>query len=864
MFGQFKEGFNIVEIKRLASGLIGFYTTTGLDFTVKDTATLYLQRSTSGQAEYQYLYLKDGGYDYSFRVDQLTRIDFGFSSVSFTPIDENSNAQFADSYGQRVADVFEALSEFVFKSCCRPASPTVVGGLLVEEDNIGDLIASAPGSAGVLYLTRDDNQMYRWDGTDFVKVDGYLRYPDFASFPVAGLEGIFYYDEDEGEMYVWDNVGSLYKSLCCDAEQLIYKHNQTSHGFSVGDWIYADGDSSFALALADDIATSYVVGMVTNVVSANLFQYVTSGWVQQGVPSVTGGTIAYLSETVAGGVTTTPPTSPNIVRPLMMVLDDGNLGLIMLSLVDPGSGGSSTPPVDGSYADQAAMIAAQGSQIAQYIYFDGTDYWEYLGTTNGDITDYRQIGSGSGGAFWPLAGTNLGAPVTGDIEIDPTITQRIYQDDGAGVFSEIGFYQALAVILKTEQSSGDVSQLVINTLRAGLELYDNSESSGISVEVNGSADSSTYKYILSINNNRWNFNGQSAPTVNDDNSLGYDKDSGFIHDGTLYICQDPTTGAAVWVAQGGGSSLTLQTDGTPNGDQTLLNLAAGTNVTLTDNGLGTVTIDAASTGVQSVTGNIVDITDPDNPVVDQVQADWNQANSAAVDFIKNKPTIVSGILWVPVSTSLTAANKTFYVNIASATYTDPTGADGEFFEVVVEAGTATVGGVGYSVRGTRIVRVFNSSVWTSYVYSPGGRMSKILSGDFSTTSDTFTDVTALEMTLEANKNYSFRFTGRAGCDNSNGSRFGFTLPAGAIMTGYTTARTTGPSAIINQGLNFPTSTESGLFANQTGGTTVAGCSFEGVIIMGGTAGAVTPRWRSNVNTQESTLFAGFIFKIEEE
>jgi hypothetical protein len=143
-------------------------------------------------------------------------------------------------------------------------------------------------------------------------------------------------------------------------------------------------------------------------------------------------------------------------------------------------------------------------------------------------------------------------------------------------------------------------------------------------------------------------------------------------------------------------------------------------------------------------------------------------------------------------------------------------------------------------------------------------MSKILSGDFSTTSDTFTDVTALEMTLEANKNYSFRFTGRTGCDNSNGSRFGFTLPAGAIMTGYTTARTTGPPAIINQGLSFPASTESGLFANQTGGTTVAGCSYEGVIIMGGTAGTVTPRWRSNVNTQESTLFTGFIFKIEEE
>jgi len=40
------------------------------------------------------------------------------------------------------------------------------------------------------------------------------------------------------------------------------------------------------------------------------------------------------------------------------------------------------------------------------------------------------------------------------------------------------------------------------------------------------------------------------------------------------------------------SGLTLETDGTPNGSQTLLNLVAGTNVTLTDNGTGSVTIDA--------------------------------------------------------------------------------------------------------------------------------------------------------------------------------------------------------------------------------------------------------------------------------
>jgi hypothetical protein len=61
-------------------------------------------------------------------------------------------------------------------------------------------------------------------------------------------------------------------------------------------------------------------------------------------------------------------------------------------------GTGNIPPVDGSYADQATMIADQANQLAQYIYFDGTNYWEYLGTTVGTIADYREISGG--GSKW--------------------------------------------------------------------------------------------------------------------------------------------------------------------------------------------------------------------------------------------------------------------------------------------------------------------------------------------------------------------------------------------------------------------------------------------------------------------------------
>lgn len=54
---------------------------------------------------------------------------------------------------------------------------------------------------------------------------------------------------------------------------------------------------------------------------------------------------------------------------------------------------------------------------------------------------------------------------------------------------------------------------------------------------------------------------------------------------------------------GGGTSITLQTNGTPNGSQTKLNLVSGTNIQLTDNGTGSVTI--RTTPTTSVTNSVV-------------------------------------------------------------------------------------------------------------------------------------------------------------------------------------------------------------------------------------------------------------------
>jgi hypothetical protein len=106
------------------------------------------------------------------------------------------------------------------------------------------------------------------------------------------------------------------------------------------------------------------------------------------------------------------------------------------------------------------------------------------------------------------------------------------------------------------------------------------------------------------------------------------------------------------VAVGGGGLIVLQTDDVNNGSQSILNLKEGTNITLTDDGVGGVTIDASGGGTPQVNSDwnaasgVAEILNKPTIPAAQIQSDWTQANNAAVDFIKNKPTIpsISGLV----------------------------------------------------------------------------------------------------------------------------------------------------------------------------------------------------------------------------
>jgi hypothetical protein len=119
--------------------------------------------------------------------------------------------------------------------------------------------------------------------------------------------------------------------------------NQTLHGFSVGDVIRSSGtDGEYALAQADSAANAEVVGIVTEVANVDNFTFTFGGIIDAGIPTGAAGDIIFLSDTVAGGTTLTPPSdNGDVVKPLGVILESGTEMLIFVmrgSIV-----GSSTP-----------------------------------------------------------------------------------------------------------------------------------------------------------------------------------------------------------------------------------------------------------------------------------------------------------------------------------------------------------------------------------------------------------------------------------------------------------------------------------------------------------------------------------------
>jgi hypothetical protein len=118
-------------------------------------------------------------------------------------------------------------------------------------------------------------------------------------------------------------------------------------------------------------------------------------------------------------------------------------------------------PIDREYSSQALMIADQANQYLNYIYFDGSSHWQYLGLVSGDINvDYRLISS-----VTVLAGFEMIQRSTATISFDylggyihgnavPIPASEIFYDFTSGI---------RGVVCKMRHSSGTVPILPVQS-----------------------------------------------------------------------------------------------------------------------------------------------------------------------------------------------------------------------------------------------------------------------------------------------------------------------------------------------------------------------------------------------------------------
>lgn len=96
--------------------------------------------------------------------------------------------------------------------------------------------------------------------------------------------------------------------------------NQTAHGLSVLDVIRLNSSGSYQKAIADSSQNAEVIGIVTEVLDSDNFTVTTFGKVA-GFVGLVPGDVYFLSETIPGAITATPPSlfiEGNVIKPLLV------------------------------------------------------------------------------------------------------------------------------------------------------------------------------------------------------------------------------------------------------------------------------------------------------------------------------------------------------------------------------------------------------------------------------------------------------------------------------------------------------------------------------------------------------------------
>lgn len=638
---------------------------------------------------------------------------------------------------------------------------------------------------------------------------------------------------------------------------------QNAHGFVVGDVLRCDNTvaNTYAKALADTEDNAKAVGVVNQVVNANEFVLTFAGRILSGVPAQAQGSVMYLSDSVAGTMTTTPPT---IAVRIMEISENAVSGIVNIDWKG-GTGGGSVNSVTGDSVDNTDPANPVVNAV-------------------------------------PLAGTALGSPVTGDIEIDNSIEQFIYQENGA---ERNEFRSDLPnKTIEFSYRNADVTSIFTAgavSSRIGYEDTSLPGSGDYIIRASLFSDSATYPVVTIINGLRCDFNGQSAPGVNDDDTLGFGVTSFRIYNGVIYICTDSTTGAAVWSSPSASPAIVSLTRAALQAlisgsalDTTItyrVTNAVGSTIVVdtwaaTSNTLQSAMIDQTNTkfGFYNITGDtFIEVYIP--AIASPAQGDIIYRNGsgawtrlAAGTSINNLRTGGSGAnpLW---DLPIPCVDAGGTADAITATYSPAATLQDNLIVAVVAASANTTSNPTFAPNGlTAYTIVKGSGQALEYGDIPGSEAVILLrydsantrwvllnpakgalrgtiriSGNVTTTSDTASDITGFTLPVEANSEYCIELNLRIGCNNTGGVKMGWNLPASATLEGPLIGSTTGVTA---------QSMFSVLVSAQTLGTTqynttnsATGAIVQRLILVtGANSGTLAFQFASGTSGQTSTIY----------
>lgn len=153
------------------------------------------------------------------------------------------------------------------------------------------------------------------------------------------------------------------------------KYQQISHGFSIGNVLSFNG-TSFVKGIASAGNQYEFLGVVSSIIDPNNFTLTYAGFIDlTSVIGLSANTVYFVSPAIAGGLTPTEPFNPGESSRPMIITQQSNKGLVLMSRSAIVSGvGSSGNTGNGMRIQRTTLQSLHGFSVGDVILFSGGTY----------------------------------------------------------------------------------------------------------------------------------------------------------------------------------------------------------------------------------------------------------------------------------------------------------------------------------------------------------------------------------------------------------------------------------------------------------------------------------------------------------